>query len=249
MELELTHTFDTTPEQLWEVLLNPHLMAACVPGMQSVEVLSDTEYRATIKVKIAFINAKFDIYTHITETEPPKRLRCEAKGEDNSVGSAVESVAEMTLNKIDHGQTELRVTTKTTIFGRLGTLGLNPMRTKAKSMWKQFCTELAAVLAGEKTVEAPSPSDAKQPPEKVGKIDVQSATDGAATASRPPSEPDTESRGILGRLRRKWSGGENETHLEFRQGDAVIVLHCPASQTQTCLDWLDQQLARQQSAQ
>lgn len=164
MEIELTHVFDATPEQLWEILLDPVVMAGCVPGTQNVEVLSPVEYAVQLKVKIAFIKARFNISVRVTESDPPRLLRCQTAGEDKSVASSVKSENEMVLTPLDGGGTELRAKSVATVFGRLGTLGLNPMRTKAERMWAEFCTNIEAIVdpATQLTAEADQ-TDGQQP--------------------------------------------------------------------------------------
>ncbi|MGN6462203.1 MAG: SRPBCC domain-containing protein [Pseudolabrys sp.] len=133
-------------DRVWSVLLDPKIMAGCVPGVQSVDVLSDTEYLATIKVKISFISANFKIKTTILETKPPHYLRCEGTGEDSTVASTVKQTSEMFLTSQPDGATELRVKAKADVFGRLGSFGLSVMKTKADRMWEEFGDNLAAVL-------------------------------------------------------------------------------------------------------
>ena len=54
------------------------VMGGCVPGMKSIEVVSDTEYMATMHVKISFISAKFKLRTTIVEQRTPHYLRAKA---------------------------------------------------------------------------------------------------------------------------------------------------------------------------
>ena len=82
MDIEKTMLVAAPIDQVWRLLLDPKVMAGCVPGVQSVQVLSDTEYLAEIKVKISFISANFKIKTTILETRPPHYLRCEGTGEE-----------------------------------------------------------------------------------------------------------------------------------------------------------------------
>jgi len=244
MELELSRGFDASAERLWSVLLDPDKMAKCVPGMKSVEVISDTEYRARIQVKIAFISAKFDVRTVITEMTPPRYLRCETAGEDNTVGSSVKSVSEMFLTSLDEGGTELRVTAKATVLGRLGTLGLNPMRTKAERMWEQFCTNLEAELADPGTdgsgpdTREPDGGGTVAPP--IPKA-CETVEDNAAPAVGCDGA-ETPRAGVLAGVRR-WFGGGERIRVELNRNGTSVVLHWPSAQGDQCLAWLDRQLA------
>lgn len=146
MEIEKTMVIAAPIDRVWSLLLDPKVMAGCVPGVQSVQVLSDTEYLADIKVKISFISANFKIKTTILETRPPQYLRCEGTGEDSSVASSVKQSSEMFLTSQPDGTTQLRVKAKADVFGRLGSFGLSVMKTKADRMWEEFGANLAAVL-------------------------------------------------------------------------------------------------------
>jgi uncharacterized protein len=236
MELEFRHVFDAAPAALWAVLLDPDRVGACVPGMQSVTVISDTEYSARIRVKIAFVSAHFDIRTVITEARPPTFLRAEASGEDGRIGSSVKAQVEMHLQPQDGGGTELRVHARADVFGRLGTLGLNPMRTKAEGMWTQFCEALAASLAS---------GDDAMLPQAAG-----TASDApASTRSTPPSPsvtssapaapvPTVERPGWLSWLR----SGPAIFRAEVERNGTRVVITCPSDKAAQCLAWLDRQL-------
>lgn len=67
MEIEKSLIVGAAPAQVWALLLDPNVMGGCVPGMQSIEVVSDVEYISHIQVKIAFVSARFKIKTTIVE--------------------------------------------------------------------------------------------------------------------------------------------------------------------------------------
>lgn len=236
MELEFRHVFDAAPEALWAALLDPDRVGACVPGMQSVSVISDTEYRARIRVKIAFISAHFDIRTVITEARPPTCLRAEASGEDGRIGSSVKAQVEMHLQPQDGGGTELRVHAKADVLGRLGSLGLNPMRTKAEGMWAQFCEALAASLAG---------GDDAHGPLKAGK------TSGAPESARstpptPSASSSSVSAPVPGAFRPGWLSwlrpAPDIFRAEVERNGTRVIITCPSDQAGQCLAWLDRHL-------
>lgn len=144
MEIEKILTIAAPPARVWELLLDPEVMGACIPGMQSVEVVSPTEYKALIAVKIAFVSAKFRLRTIILEQRAPLYLRCEGTGEDASVASSLRQQSEMFLAEQADGSTEMRVKVKVDVLGRLGSFGLSIMKTKADRMWDEFGQKLSA---------------------------------------------------------------------------------------------------------
>ena len=148
MEIEKTLLLEAPPARVWALLLDPNAMGACVPGMESIEVISDDEYVAVMKVKISFISARFKLKTRIVESDAPRYLRAEGTGEDTSVASSLKQVSEMWLAEREGGGTELRMKVKVDVLGRMGTFGLGVMKTKADRLWDEFGVNAAARLAG-----------------------------------------------------------------------------------------------------
>lgn len=146
MEIEKTLTVAAPREQVWALLLDPQVMGGAVPGMQSIEVVSPTEYVALMHVKIAFVSAKFKLRTTIVEQRAPEYLRAEGTGEDASVASSLKQSSEVFLEPTSDGGTELRIKVNVDVLGRLGTFGLSVMKTKADRMWDEFGANLKAKI-------------------------------------------------------------------------------------------------------
>ena len=153
MELEKTLIVAAPRPRVWELLLDPKIMAGCVPGTQSVDVISDVEYLVEIKVKISFIAARFKIRTKIVESRPPEYLSIEGTGEDSTVASSMTQSSEMFLTDLGNGTTEIRIKAKADVIGRLGSFGLRVMKTKADRMWDEFGANFSAIAerGGENT--------------------------------------------------------------------------------------------------
>ena len=146
MDIEKTVQCDASPAHIWQLLLAPELMAGCVPGVQSVEVLSADEYLATIKVKISFVTASFKIRTTLTERREPTYLRCEGQGEDAALASKLKHQTELFLSANDTGGCELKIVSHVDVLGRVGNFGLSAMKTKVDRMWDEFCVALHGKL-------------------------------------------------------------------------------------------------------
>lgn len=243
MDIEKTMVVAAPIGQVWRLLLDPKVMAGCVPGVQSVEVLSDTEYLADIRVKISFIAANFKVKTTILETRPPNYLRCEGTGEDSSVASSLKQSTELFLTEVPGG-TEVRTKTHAEVFGRLGSFGLSVMKTKADRMWEEFGANLAAVLRQD------MPSGG-QPAPGSGSAGVARATASVqagptqSTIAAPRAKPtrgswwtrlagvaNPEDDGIRGlRL-------ATDIYFEVHRGGDVIKVLWPAQQSREAAAWL-----------
>jgi carbon monoxide dehydrogenase subunit G len=224
-------------DRVWKLLLDPKVMAGCVPGVQSVELLSDTEYLANIKVKVSFISANFKIKTTILETRPPHYLRCEGTGEDSSVASSLKQVTEMFLSE-QAGGTEVRIKTHAEVFGRLGSFGLSVMKTKADRMWEEFGANLAAVLRQDEPAQvAPSAAPA------AGHTSVEPDAAPRSRASQSPYSTSDKPSGSKWWSRLVGSGKvesdklrdlrlPSDIYLEMHRGGDVIKILWPAQDSQ-----------------
>lgn len=246
MEIEKTLFLDAPPARVWALLLDPNAMGACVPGMESIEVISDSEYVAVMKVKISFISARFKLKTRIVERDEPRYLRAEGTGEDTSVASSLKQVSEMWLAERDGGGTELRMKVKVDVLGRMGTFGLGVMKTKADRLWDEFGVNAAARLAtGEgsvvpartafdkapvvapavATAAAPVPATAPAAVSVVAHVAPLAVPAGATRVPKPS---------FWARL----FGARQDIRVEVQRGDTRIVVSWPVQAAPECAAWL-----------
>lgn len=253
MEIEKTLKLNAPPADVWALLLDPQAMGACVPGMQSIDVISADEYAALMQVKISFISARFKLRTRIVERREPHYLRAEGTGEDASVASSLKQTTQMFLDARADGGTDLRLTVKVDLLGRMGTFGLSVMKTKADRLWDEFGVNLAARLGGSESLTAD--------------VSSATATPDATTASLPPATtPATAAQSII-RNASAQQAASSEAHwwprllrafgiqpaaatasgdvivVEVRRPDhTVIRVEWPAAKSEECQQWLREQL-------
>lgn len=269
MDFEKKLVIDAPINRVWELLLDPTVMAACVPGTESVEVVSDVEYLASLKVKISFIGAKFKVRTKILETRPPHYLKSEGTGEDASVGSSLKQTSELILAEAPDDKTELTMKIKVEVFGRLGSFGLAVMKTKADRMWEEFGENFnARAVAGTSlnldaaTQEHP----VKAPDASVRPADEAAATDGAPIRSTVPTRDDNavgarsvsngHNRSVQNDSwwKRMFGGGERadsvvslrrlptDIYAEIERNGTTVRLVWPAQNAQDCVKWISEYL-------
>ena len=86
-----------------------------------IEVMDATHFRATAKVGIGFISARFVVNMEMAELSPPDRAVIKAHGQ--APGSAVDATASMTLSDVDGGSTRMDWNADVAIAGSLASLG------------------------------------------------------------------------------------------------------------------------------
>ena len=85
--------------------MDPNQVGPCGPGVESIEVVDETHFKAKAKVGIGFISARFNIDMEIAERDEPTRAVIKARGP--GAGSAVDATATMALRDGDGGGTTM----------------------------------------------------------------------------------------------------------------------------------------------
>lgn len=259
MEIEKVLQVDAPVQTVWEHLLDPRIMGQCVPGMQSIDVISDVEYLAVMAVKVSFISAKFRLRTVIVEQQPPHYLRCEGTGEDASVASSLKQQSELFLKELGPDCTEVRIKVSVDVLGRLGSFGLGMMKTKADRMWDEFGVNLNRILqscssvkgdttetvANAKAFVMPSLFDDTAAEQRIQPAKIAgSGGSGAASASaaQPRAQASFSSAGsVPSSSRGSWFSrvfGAERIDIDLKRGDLHLKAKWPASQSAECLAWL-----------
>jgi carbon monoxide dehydrogenase subunit G len=145
MRIASTFLVPGSPERVWALLLDPAALLTAMPGCEAIERVSDTVYRARLKVKVSYITFSASTETVITRFEPPHRLESTTRGEDTSLASSLRVESRLELSP-GAGTTEVRYEMDVSLWGRLGALGESVFRGKATELAAEFSRRLAARL-------------------------------------------------------------------------------------------------------
>jgi uncharacterized protein len=132
---------------VWQAITDPSLVASCVPGCETVEILSPTAYRATVRVEIGPIKARFNLTVEVKEQIPCAEIKSVTRGEEGTKASIVAAENIVQLAATQDGNTEIRYASEVTIAGRLGRFGFGIMQKKAKALGEDFARALRDKLA------------------------------------------------------------------------------------------------------
>jgi len=114
------------PRQLvWERLNDPETLKACIPGCQSIEKLSDTEFTAKVVAKVGPVKATFSGKVTLSDLDPPSGYTITGEGTGGVAGFAKGS-ATVTLDE-EGGETVLRYGAQGQVGGKLAQIGSRPL--------------------------------------------------------------------------------------------------------------------------
>lgn len=70
MELSGSYTFNALPDRVWALLMNPAVLASCIPGCERFEPEGDDRYTVRLTVGLAAITGTYDGTVVLTDMVP-----------------------------------------------------------------------------------------------------------------------------------------------------------------------------------
>jgi carbon monoxide dehydrogenase subunit G len=108
-------------DRVWGFVIDPNQVGQCGPGVESIEVIDATHFKATAKVGVGFITARFVVNMEFVDTTAPEAATIKAHGQ--APGSAVDAMAEMHLTDGENGGTRMDWKADVNIAGTLASVG------------------------------------------------------------------------------------------------------------------------------
>ena len=81
MNITGSYTFNAPPDRVWALLMDPVVIAACIPGCDRLEPDGEDRYRATLTVALAAITGTYEGTVVITEKVQPSSYRLVVDGQ------------------------------------------------------------------------------------------------------------------------------------------------------------------------
>jgi carbon monoxide dehydrogenase subunit G len=133
-------------DKVWAFVIDPNQVGQCGPGVESIEVIDDTHFKATAKVGVGFISARFVVNMEMAELTPPDAATIKAHGQ--APGSAVDAHAEMRLSDSAGGGTTLDWSADVNLSGTLASVGARMIEGTAQKMIGQTFDCMKSKLEG-----------------------------------------------------------------------------------------------------
>ena len=132
MHFEGSVPINASREKVWAFVTEPEQVGQCGPGVEKIEVIDATHFKATAKVGIGFISARFNVAMEFAELQPPDRAMIKAHGQ--APGSAVDATAELRLSDGPDGTTVMDWSADVNIAGTLASVGARLIEGTANKM-------------------------------------------------------------------------------------------------------------------
>jgi len=148
--MNLTDTCDIAADRqtVWNAILDPDVLKACIPGCQELTGSAQDGYEAVVVQKVGPVKATFKGEVVISDIVEGESLTLSGKGKGGPAGYA-SGAAQVTLSDTDTGGTLLTYDVEAKVGGKLAQLGSRIIDAFAKKLAGQFFTRFQEGLAPE----------------------------------------------------------------------------------------------------
>ena len=140
MEVSGSYEFNAPAATVWDLLLDPEVLASCMPGVESLETVGEDEYQAVLNLGVGPVRGRYNAKITLKDQDPYKFYRLVVEG-SGLLGFA-NGESQITLVE-NNGKTNLQIKGDAQIGGRIARVGQRMMASVAKGMLDQFikCTQ------------------------------------------------------------------------------------------------------------
>lgn len=140
-------TIPASAEEVWAALNDPEILKACIPGCESLEMITDHEMAATVQLALGPIKAKFNGMVELTDLDPPRSYTISGQGKGGIAGFAKGS-ADVVLREEHPRTTVLTYTVRADVGGKIAQLGGRLIQSASKKLAAQFFSSFNEKVGG-----------------------------------------------------------------------------------------------------
>src|SRR5262245_61081115 len=135
MDITGSYAFNAPPDRVWDLLMDPIVLMACIPGCQGFEPQGDDRYHVVITVGLAAITGTYNGTVVLADKVEPSSYRLVVEGEGR--GGFVKGSSAIVLRP-DGETTIVDITATVQTGGPIARVGQRLISGVAKMMMDKF---------------------------------------------------------------------------------------------------------------
>jgi carbon monoxide dehydrogenase subunit G len=145
MEMNGEQHIPLPQQRVWEALNDPEILKACIPGCESIERVSENEYKVAMTAAVGPVKAKFSGKLMLSDINPPNSYSLAFEGSGGAAGFGKGS-AQVRLAP-ESGGTLLTYTANASVGGKLAQIGSRLIDGVARKMADDFFARFNKTVA------------------------------------------------------------------------------------------------------
>ncbi|MCC3306244.1 SRPBCC family protein [Sneathiella sp. HT1-7] len=187
MQMSGEELINASRAEVWDALNDPEILRQSIPGCQTVEKVSDTEFSATVKVKVGPVSAKFNGHVTLSNIDAPNGYTITGEGKGGAAGFG-KGGADISLKESDNG-TLLSYDVNASVGGKMAQIGSRLIDGTAKKLASEFFANFNELVSSGREEHAEEPLAAEEMSASEPAVPDVSATQEKVA---PPPLPDAE---------------------------------------------------------
>ena len=146
MEINGEQRIAAPRDDVWRALNDPDVLRRCIPGCESLERVSETEFSGTVTAKVGPVKATFGGHARLSDVDAPNGYTLSGEGKGATGFAKGEASVRLTE---DGAETVLVYAAKAQVGGKLAQVGSRLIDGVTRKLAEQFFTNLTACVASE----------------------------------------------------------------------------------------------------
>jgi carbon monoxide dehydrogenase subunit G len=146
MEMTSSRTVPASIEKTWAALNDPDTLKACIPGCESIERVSDTEFKVAMTARVGPVSAKFSGRIVLSDIVAPTSYKISFEGQGGAAGFA-RGEAKVALTP-DGSGTRIGYNVNAQVGGKLAQIGSRLVDGAAAKIADDFFARFVERLGG-----------------------------------------------------------------------------------------------------
>lgn len=148
MKIEGEYIFDGPRDAVWKLVRDPEVLMKCLPGTQTVNKVSDTEFTGEVTVRIGPFSGTFAGRVLVSDEVPPQSCTLTVEG-TGKIGF-LKGVGKIDMTELEGQRTLMKYSGEAQIGGKVASVGQRLFDSVSKSMMKQGLDTLNEFLKSKK---------------------------------------------------------------------------------------------------
>ena len=162
MELKGEYVFDGPRDKVWELVRDPEVLATALPGTQSLNQISESEYEGEMNIRVGPISGVFSGRVVVSDEVPPESYTLSVEG--RGAPGFGKGTGQVQLVDQGDGTTLMRYAGELQVGGKMAGVGQRMIETVGKSMTRQGLESLNKALQARTTAEVEGEAVEYAPP-------------------------------------------------------------------------------------
>jgi carbon monoxide dehydrogenase subunit G len=138
------HAFDGPRDKVWELVREPEVLAAALPGTQSLDQVGENEYEGEMHIRVGPVAGVFSGRVVVSDEVPPESCTLSVEGKGSP--GFIKGTGHVQLIDQGDGTTLMEYEGDLQVGGRLASVGQRLIDTVSKSMIRQGLEALNQAL-------------------------------------------------------------------------------------------------------